>query len=135
MNSFDRLKHLQERFLSKDEKTGDPSIDSASTEFVDTTSETEEVEAFMLMAQNSAINVYLAIDMLLKHGDQKALDSYFGEGSHALLKETQECIEGIASLFGLEGKEEPAESEEEPKEPEEEPTLELDVAEDPTEKE
>lgn len=128
MNSFERIKHLQERFLSKDEKTGDPNIDQeASAEFVDTTTETEEVETFMLMAQNSAINVYLAIDMLLKHGDKAALDAHFGEGSHALLKETQECVEGIASLFGLEGKEEAPEAQE--------PTLELDVAEDPTKEE
>lgn len=126
MTSFERIKQLQERFLSKDEKTGDPNVDSQTPEFVDTTTESEEVETFMLMAQNSSINAYLAIDMLLKHGDQKALDSYFGEGSHGLLKETQECLEGIAGLFGLEAKG----SEEVPESPEE-PTLELDVAEDP----
>lgn len=117
MDTFDRVKKLEERFLSQDEKTGDPNVDG-QTEIQDQgVTELEEVDAFMAIAQNASINAYIAIEMLLKHGTKEALDKHFGEGSAELLNQTKDCLESIADMFAIQDFEPDSEDSEETEEP------------------
>lgn len=111
---------LAERFLDTEVHTGIADMDT------DVGVEGEgydEVQSFMQIAQQSALNANMAITQLLKPAHQDKLITLFGEKAQELLKQTKECLEGIAGLFNVEDEEESeeeAEEEEETEEPEEE---------------
>lgn len=107
------VKDLEERFLEKDDKTGDPSVDGGDTGEVGTSEDRyDEVEALMSLTQNSAISCMIAIEQMFRRGHKDKVASLFGEGAEDILRNAQKCLHDLAEM--LEGsEEEPEESEEE----------------------
>jgi len=117
MNSIEQIvqsvKELEERFLEKGEETGDPAVDGGDTGEVGTSQDRyDEVEALMSVAQNSALSCMVAIEQMFRRGHKDKIASMFGADAEGLLKQTQECLHGIAEMFSGEEKE----SEEKPDE-------------------
>lgn len=133
------VKGLAERFLDQEVKTGMPDLDASPTEVGPEGQAYDEVQDFMDIAQNSSMNVIVAINQMLKPAHKDKLVTLFGENAEELLKQTKTCLEGIAGLFNSEEmpedeEEEGEEGEEEPEEKIEEPEAEEEEEEDEEEK-
>ena len=119
------VEELEERFLGKEEKTGNPEIDQEPVESDLPEDEFDEVAMWMEVTQNSVSNAMMSIEMMMRRGHKDKLISMFGEEAAAILQETYDCLNGVIDLFDLAAKmpemgpeEEPAAEEEEPKEEE-----------------
>jgi hypothetical protein len=112
------VKELEERFLEKEVDTGDPADDVDTGPIGD--GEFNEFDAFTNLAGSSAVSCMIAIESILRGGHKERLSKMFGEDAESLLRQTQECLQGIADLFDMDEEGEEELSDEEPSEEEEE---------------
>ena len=121
MNSVEQIvksvKDLEERFLEAEVDTGDPADDVDTGPLAD--GRMSELDAFMAIAQNSAVSCMVSIEQML--ATHKAeLQRMFGDDAESLLNQTKECLQGISELFAMDEEEEEEDAEEESEEGEEE---------------
>jgi hypothetical protein len=109
---------LAERFLDTEVDTGIADMD---TDVGTEGEEYDEIQSFMAIAQQSALNSQLAVTQMLKPAHKDKLVTLFGEQAEELLKQVEGCLKEIATLFSGEEPEEEPDEEEEEEEPTEEP--------------
>ena len=103
-NLLAEVEELEERFLGKEEKTGNPELDQEPIESDLPEDEFDEVAMMMEVTQNSVSNAMMCIEMMMRHGHKDKLISMFGEEAANILQETYECLEGVVELFDLAAK-------------------------------
>lgn len=124
-NLLAEVEELEERFLGKEEKTGNPELDQEPVESDLPEDEFDEVAMMMEVTQNSVSNAMMSIEMMMRRGHKDKLASMFGEEAVTVLQETYDCLQGVVELFDLAAKmpaemEGPRPEEEMPAEPAEE---------------
>jgi hypothetical protein len=92
------VKDLQERFLEAEVDTGDPADDVDTGPLGD--GQVDELDAFVAVAQNSAISCLVAIDQMVRFHKME-LTKWFGDEAEAVLSDAKEALQSIADLLNL----------------------------------
>lgn len=98
------VEELEERFLGKEEKTGNPELDQEPVEADMPEDEFDEVAMMMEVTQSSVSNAMMSIEMMMRRGHKDKLIAMFGEEAATILQETLDCLEGVVELFDLAAK-------------------------------